>query len=128
NPYAQVTGQWYGLDDKTRLAGILDDIAHEGPFFVSSHFLDTHGARFQVHHQIFSRGEKQDTDWNDDFFDDSIHDFDDRVRQIFERLEELGKLDQTIIVITSDHGRQWDPRKRVPLLIRFPQARPAGEV
>lgn len=55
-------------------------------------------------------------------------------------LERLGRLDDTVLVVTSDHGESlgehglWEhnwmveENLRIPLLIRFPRRLPAGEV
>ena len=63
------------------------------------------------------------------------------VGRILEALEHTGELDQTLIIVTSDHGENLGERDmidhmlsmhdtvlRVPLLIRYPQRFPAGEV
>ena len=60
------------------------------------------------------------------FYDDAIRQFDSYVRSIYLDLLRLNKLDDTIIVMTSDHGRDWNESSRVPLAIRFPHAAHAG--
>jgi hypothetical protein len=37
-------------------------------------------------------------------------------------------LDNTVMIVGSDHGQIWDPLKRVPLLIRFPHGQYAGKI
>jgi len=64
---------------------------------------------------------------------------DDRVQEIYAELKRVGQLDQTIIIITSDHGESlgehghfdhyyvlYDCLLKVPLIIRYPQLFPAG--
>jgi choline-sulfatase len=65
---------------------------------------------------------------------------DDQIGRILDELERLGTLDNTIIVYTSDHGEMlgergtwlkgnyFDPATRIPLLISYPPAIPAGTV
>jgi arylsulfatase A-like enzyme len=65
---------------------------------------------------------------------------DQNFRSLLEALESSGKLDDTVIVLTSDHGfflGEWrcydkrfmhEPSIRVPLLIRYPKLIPAGTV
>jgi hypothetical protein len=55
-----------------------------------------------------------------DFYDDSIRDFDHYIRWIFAWLRNNKKLDNTLIVIYSDHGMKFTTHERLPLLFRFP--------
>ena len=62
--------------------------------------------------------------------------FDSRVEQALALLERAGRLDNTIVVVTSDHGMPfprakaslYDHGSRVPLAISWPQAVPRGRV
>ncbi len=65
---------------------------------------------------------------------------DDQIGRILDELENLGTLDNTIIVYTSDHGEMlgergtwlkgnyFDPATRIPLLISYPSLIPEGTV
>jgi len=65
---------------------------------------------------------------------------DDNVGKILDRLEALGILDDTIVVLTTDHGEYmgehglvgknmlYETAYRVPLLMRWPKRIPAGTV
>lgn len=65
---------------------------------------------------------------------------DDNIGRLFQTLEANGKLDSTIIMMTSDHGdlcyehdrlnkgNPYEGSARVPMLIRFPDSLPAGFV
>lgn len=65
---------------------------------------------------------------------------DDNIGRILESLEESGRLDQTLIVLTSDHGdlcyehdrlnkgNPYEGSARVPMIFRFPRRIPGGEV
>ena len=68
-----------------------------------------------------------------DLYDDEIRYFDDVFRRLLGRLEAIGQLDETIIVLASDHGEEflehghighcrgvWDTLTRVPLILRIP--------
>ena len=66
---------------------------------------------------------------------DAIHQSDGYVSQLLARLEKDGLAKDTIVVISSDHGplfrgKQfvYDNGLRIPLLVRFPDARAAGTV
>ncbi|MBN1483074.1 sulfatase [candidate division KSB1 bacterium] len=73
-------------------------------------------------------------DWAD--YLESIQVLDRQVGDVLKRLEDEGLLDQTIIFFFGDNGRphfrgkQWlyDPGIHVPLIIRFPSAKGAGQV
>lgn len=69
-----------------------------------------------------------------------VVDTDENAGRLFDALSELGQLDDTAIVFSSDHGfflgewRMYDkrfmhePSIRVPLLVRYPRLIPAGTV
>lgn len=92
----------------------------EGPFFVYLHFLGTHGSKFRPVRRLFSAGKTQDEPWMTDFYDDAILQFDFNVNKILQGLADRNQLQDTIVVITSDHGVKHTNRKRVPLMFLFP--------
>jgi len=68
-----------------------------------------------------------------DLYDDEIFYFDDRLGEFVEFLRGTGILDDSLFILTADHGEEflehghvkhcrgvWDTLTRVPLLIRFP--------
>lgn len=91
----------------------------EQPLFVHIHLMGTHGPKFSFSEQVFSAGQEQSQEWMPDFYDDSILTFDGYIRDIYNELESSGELDNTILIIYSDHGQAYD-LQRVPLMIRFP--------
>ena len=70
----------------------------------------------------------------------ALYDVDDQMARVLGMLEDSGHLDDTVVVFTSDNGFQlgsngWEgksvpyrPSLDVPLLIRYPDAFPAGTV
>ena len=127
NPFAAVGGVAGDvLGDEGRLTGVKRAIGGESPFFVNTHFLVSHGPYFSFAQSRWSTGEEQDEAWMDDFYDDSILEFDEYVEDVYAELERTGKLDDTVIIVTSDHGEDYDASKRVPLLIRLPGGEGAG--
>jgi hypothetical protein len=54
-------------------------------------------------------------------YDNAIRDFDAQVERVFGYLEARSLLDNTIIVLTSDHGARWSMRPRLPLVFLFPE-------
>jgi hypothetical protein len=81
------------------------------PWFAHVHLLDTHEGVT-----------------GDDDPDVALSDADERMRLVFDALRRSGRLDRTIVVISSDHGRDWQTRNRVPLMIRFPGGQHAGRI
>ena len=127
NPYSQVgTVAGNTLRDEPRLRAVVDEIRTKPRFFINTHFMVSHGPTFMLSEPFFSRGDEQAAGWSRDFYDDSIRQFDSYVERVYEELRESGKLDRTIVIVTSDHGMKYDASKRVPLMIRFPQATPSG--
>lgn len=74
-------------------------------------------------------------------YDASIRYLDDQMRELFRFLEENGTLDDTVIVIASDHGESLgehgvyfshdglhEPNVRVPLIVRLPKTTRSGHV
>jgi len=101
---------------------------NSGPFFVHLHFLGTHGPRFALERQVFSRGQRQAFDYQDDFYDDAIREFDERLKDFLGYLKARGLLEQSIIVVYSDHDPPYNLNVRLPLLIRFPRSEYAGRI
>jgi len=72
-------------------------------------------------------------------YDSCLAELDDLFRKLIEYLEHTGRLDNTIVILTSDHGEHlgehhllehqfslYDPLLRVPLVIYDPRHFPAG--
>jgi len=120
-----------GLDDQLRLECLRADLeqARETgqPLFAHVHLMGTHGPEFVLENQVFSEGE-QEEGWDIDFYDDTVLEYDAKVRQVVETLQELGLYDNTILVLSSDHGWRWTISNRLPLIIRFPGGANAGEI
>jgi glucan phosphoethanolaminetransferase (alkaline phosphatase superfamily) len=129
NPYSIVTQTSNPRIDNKRLEQLDELIKEEDkPFFVHLHLLGTHGGKFNPRLRQFSKGESQDQEWMTDFYDDSILDFDGNINRIVNSLEKAGKLDNTILIIYTDHAQNWKPLERIPLMIRFPKGEYAGTI
>jgi hypothetical protein len=63
-----------------------------------------------------------------DFYDDSILNSDRYISKLFNYLSESGKTKNTIVILYSDHGIEWDPLARVPLIFWFPTGEYAGTI
>lgn len=113
------------------------------PFFLFVHFFDPHSpyeppepyaARFHV-----NRPKSDSVARLMDLYDGEISFTDAQVTRVLEALEEFGYRENTLVVITSDHGEGLMQRGyvlhglslheeelRVPLLMRWPASVPAG--
>jgi arylsulfatase A-like enzyme len=107
-----------GTTDAQRIDAVLGVIENsERPVFAHLHLMDTHEP-YRPSEAFFSGGEGARQRRNDDY-DSAIRTFDGHVEDIFARLRRAGKLDDTIVVLSSDHGRDWS-FGRVPLMFFFP--------
>jgi arylsulfatase A-like enzyme len=102
--------------------------ASPAPFFAHLHLLDTHGPTFELDKQWYSAGKRQSISWMRDFYDDAILGFDGKVKEIVRGLESRGILDNTVIVICTDHAQRFTARERIPLMFVFPNGEHAGRI
>lgn len=154
NPYDEVrqlndgAKESYG-NDIDRVENLLEFIDEsDRPFFAHIHLMVTHGPRFFPRERKFSLNQRQqlskdpfkiglpmvehqqlrEFDWMGDFYDDAILDFDRYIREVFQHLKKEGQLEETLIVLTSDHGVVRSSHERLPLIIWFPKNRYTGKV
>jgi hypothetical protein len=129
NPYAALTEPVLATHDNERLQSMFDTLDQtEGPLFLHVHMMDMHGPKFYVPRQVFSAGQTQRTEWMMDFYDDSILNSDHYLNELFNHLSETGELQNTMVILYSDHGMKWDPLVRVPLIFWFPGGQYAGRI
>lgn len=105
-------------------------IDSEQAMFIHLHWMGTHGPKYYPKKQVFSKGKNLENqeEWDIDFYDDSILDFDTAVARVVNELEDNDLIDHTILVITSDHGMRWSNLKRIPLIIHFPYDGHKGKI
>lgn len=118
-----IAGEISNFKDSEKFNKLIDNIQESSsPVFGHVHWLGTHGLKFYPTQRIFSINKNMDdqSEWDDDFYDDSIYEFDYAVGEFIKQLKEINEYDNTIIVITSDHGKKWTTDNRIPLLIHFP--------
>ena len=106
------------------------------PFFAFVNFYDAHApyeAPDEFVHRFGSKKEPRDR------YDGAIARIDDVIGQIMRTLQERNELQNTLVVVTSDHGEHFDEHGltghanslyltllHVPLIVRYPPAVPAG--
>jgi arylsulfatase A-like enzyme len=138
----------------------LDENADES-FFLFVHFFDPHGVYQppEPYDRMFENesgeqlllpierippyariGDETDANVYISRYDGEIRYVDDQIGRLVEALDEHGILDDTLLVVTADHGesltehgfffahgwRLFEPSMRVPLLFRYPPGLPGG--
>ena len=130
HPYASVTtlpGEAIG--DRERIDQLLDLIDNaDSPLFIHVHMMGTHGPNFNPREQVYSQDKSQDEAFMIDFYDDAVLDFDRYVREVVDYLSQEGILDETILVVYTDHGMKYTTNDRLPLIFRFPHGQYSGVI
>ncbi len=126
NPLSEVNNTDAHMSDEQRMDQIIDLLDRaDRPVFIFAHMMDTHGPVFSFQKQVFSKGSSA-RDWDQGQYEDAILSFDGNVKKIFDYLTQKGQLDNTILVIYTDHGLKYTINQRIPLLIHFPENAHAG--
>lgn len=129
NPYKEVTMQPGRKDATSRIPELISSVQNGvEPYFIHVHLLGTHGPMYKTSSTTFSQGRKQKKDFDIDFYDDAILDFDSYIHNLFTTLEESGKLKNTVVIIYSDHPRARAAYQHTPLLFWFPNGQYTGRI
>jgi len=121
----QAFTKWKSItfDDRQKFSEAIEILEQTNqPAFIHIHWMETHGPFYKPKLQAFSKGQDAGTqaEWNIDFYDDSILDFDTAVGELITELKALGLYDNTVLIIGSDHGQHFRTYKKVPLIMHFP--------
>lgn len=107
----QISNTYNSLDQK-RVNQAINFIENTSePFFLQVHLLSTHCCKFKFKKKIFKSR-----------YDNSIYYTDLLFAQIIETLKKQNKLQNTVIVYSSDHGSRWGVIKKIPLIFIFPDS------
>ncbi len=133
NPYTQVVGdESHTLEDKQRIDCLKTDLrraAETGqPLFAHVHLMGTHGEKYSLSHQVFSRGKIQDEVRMTDFYDDAILGFDKVSEDLIEYLKQINQYNNTIFVLYTDHSQKYISTDKIPLIVHFPNDDPSGAI
>lgn len=129
NHQALVSGTKQKFDDEEKISKAEEVFSKVNqPVFIHLHWLGTHGPTYVLKTQLFSTGKNvdQQKNWDEDFYDDSILEFDAGVSALIEFLKGNNYFDNTILIISSDHGEGFTSTKQIPLLIHFPLGKNPG--
>ncbi len=129
NPFNIVTEPVPEISDVDKINQMLNYLdGASGPVFAHTHLLGTHGGFYQPPDQLYSIGKNQFDPWMDDFYDDTLRAFDVYVGEVVAHLKETGQFDNTILIIYTDHNKQFKVTGRIPLIIHFPGDQYAGPI
>jgi hypothetical protein len=97
--------------------------------FIHIHWMSPHGPKYYPETQAFSTGHDPQTQGNREevFYLDSVLEFDDAMADFISSLDDAGQLDNTIIILTSDHSLRWNVT-RLPLIMYFPGGSKSGTI
>jgi arylsulfatase A-like enzyme len=130
NPFQQVNNPKFRMTDGERVDQIINLLeTSDRPVFVFSHFMNTHGPHFSSGDKASTEeSEEEEKEWDTELYKEAIRSFDDNVQELYTYLEESGKLDNTIIVIYTDHGYRYVINQRIPLIMHFPNGEHVGPI
>ena len=128
NPIEGVNNPKSRMNDEERTQQIITALDQaERPLFIFAHFMDTHGPEFSSPSHVFYSGSSEDAeDWDKDLYKDAVLGFDNHVKEIHDYLAATGKLNNTILVVYTDHGYRYAVNNRIPIIIHFPNDAEAG--
>ena len=127
SPFEAVTDPKSRMTDVERvdqIIGLLDQ--SDQPLFVFAHFMDTHGPAFSSAKHNLNTEITGDEEWDQSLYEDAIRNFDGSVKKIYDHLSKTGQLDNSVIVIYTDHGYKYTVNHRIPVIIHFPDDANAG--
>jgi arylsulfatase A-like enzyme len=88
------------------------------PWFVHVHLLGTHGFLWSPANDMFTKGMTVNQQEQIEFYLGSILDSDRAIEGLFKEFPD--QLQNSLIIITSDHNMKWATKKPLPLLIHTP--------
>jgi arylsulfatase A-like enzyme len=130
NPYKQMTESPDKFNDAYKMQTALALLEEsQKPLFIHIHWMGAHGPKYYPEEQVFSAGKDPSEQGNrdEDFYLDSILEFDTSLAEFYSKLDSLGIMDNTVLIVTSDHTQKWSI-SRIPLLVHFPGNEFAGEI
>ncbi|GJM22009.1 MAG: hypothetical protein DHS20C15_19240 [Planctomycetota bacterium] len=139
----------------------LDQLPSEQPFFLFLHYNDIHSdyippaphdrlfdtdyngtlspEHYPAHPDVHAEMNERDLAWIRALYDGEIHWVDEQLARVFQALEEIGRAEDTLVVVTADHGEGFFERGykehhyglyrellHVPFILRLPRALPSG--
>jgi arylsulfatase A-like enzyme len=128
NPFKEVNNPKIRMTDTQRVDQIIGQLENSSrPLFIFAHFMDTHGPNFSSEKGASADGSADSgQEWDVRRYEEAIQSFDNHVDKIYSYLARSGKLDNTILVIYTDHGFRYVVNQRIPIIVHFPKDENAG--
>jgi len=128
NPLNEIVLPDNRVPDGERIEQIINLIDQsEKPVFIFTHLMNTHGPIFSSEKQVFSDDlNGPEEEWDILKYKDALLSFDSHVKELYDYLESSGKLENTILVIYTDHGYRYNVNQKIPILFHFPNNEHAG--
>ena len=127
-----------------RGAGFLGPGRPTAPFFMWVHFFDPHAPYVPPHRHQQPFAPRDEGDEHESMlasYDGEVHYTDAEIGELVDTLAKVGVLDDTLVVVTGDHGEGlmshghpnhgihlYEEAVRVPLVLRWPRRLPGGGV
>lgn len=129
NPFDLVTKPASNLSDEKKINQALSLFKQaSAPLFIHIHLLGTHGGYYSPAQRVFSAADSQTQPWMTDFYDDTLLGFDAFVGEVIDQLKASGDYENTILIIYTDHNKEFKVDQRIPLMIHFPNDAYAGVI
>jgi arylsulfatase A-like enzyme len=152
--YRQLRGEWSTIQGERVIDGLLDELdarGEERPFFAWTHLMDLHAplhpesvragglawSDATLWHLLADAGRMahRHTPAYETMYDSALRYVDGQIARVIEYLQRAGVWDETILVVTADHGEalfersvyahqyhnMFDELLHVPLLVRTPE-------
>ena len=100
----------------------------KSPWFFHLHLVGTHYSTFKPKSQVFSMADQGRVASKKDIYNDAIWENDTYLKEAVDFLVSRGQLEETLVIISSDHTKNWHSDRRIPLLIRFPSSTIKGKI
>jgi arylsulfatase A-like enzyme len=134
-------------DVSDRAIAWLDALPADVPFLLFLNFFDAHMPyqpprwllRGYLDDPVAARGSDRDAELRRASYDAEILYADMNFGRVIDRLKSRGRYDETLILVTADHGellgehslyghpaRLYEELTRIPLIVKFPKSREAG--
>ncbi|MBN8549664.1 MAG: sulfatase-like hydrolase/transferase [Deltaproteobacteria bacterium] len=119
-----IPGRSWAFRDSKLLEDARNTLPHaESPVFMHLHLSGTHGPFFEPRVLKFSEGSTQSAPFQQSFYQDAILTADQDLANFLDYLKSIGKFENSLIIVYSDHDLLHRLNARVPLLVKLPHSK-----
>lgn len=117
------------VTDDARMEAVLSFIEQaRQPLFIHIHLMGTHCCKYRKSKYFPVATDASESERTAALFDDAIRDSDEHFGRMMQLLERKGMLDNTLVIYSSDHAKNWDFRTQIPLIFFFPHGDHKGKI